>query len=304
MINTVLQACFQVPRITLLLESSIHPQLVGLRSVHDRYKRGTGPLTIGNLASLVPPGMRPRTADAGKTLTGLCTLLGQESMIYHLAPEETLANSIRTDVNKRDLPQQTPWVNDSNTLILQDGRSDLTGSKIKQHTTYPTTLDSETYRLTSGRPLVHPVALQVVIVHQGHEVDKGHYIIFIKLTNSSGWALCDDDKVQWVSEMEDLTQEAFILIYTKPDTLGATGTDLTGARVISTTTTPNTVQPVFINADTHKYDASTVSCLGLEELFEEMTIQDTSVEKEKSRLDDLYDRRNRSSIPLLRTGRP
>jgi hypothetical protein len=39
--------------------------------------------------------MRPRTVDVGEILTGLCTLLGQD-MIYHLSPEETLVNSIRT----------------------------------------------------------------------------------------------------------------------------------------------------------------------------------------------------------------
>ena len=126
--------------------------------------------------------------------------------------------------------------------------------------------------------MVHPLTLQVVIVHQGHEVDKGHYVIFIKLTNSSGWALCDDDKVQWLSEMETLSQEAFILIYTKPDTLGSTGTGLTRARVIPTTTSPNTVQPVITNTDTHKSDASDTCCLGLEELFVEMTIRDTLAE--------------------------
>ena len=136
-------------------------------------------------------------------------------MIHYLVPEETLVTSIRTAANARALPQPRPGVNDSNTLIFQFGRSDLMGSKIKRHTTYPIPLNSETYRLTSGRPLVHPLALQAVIVHQGHEVDKGHYVIFIKLTHSPGWALCDDEKVQWVSEMEALAQKAFVLIYTK-----------------------------------------------------------------------------------------
>ena len=100
-----------------------------------------------------------------------------------------LVTSIRTTINTRALPQTTSWVHDRNTLIFQFGRWDLAGSKIKHHTTYPITLDSKGYHLTSGRPLVNLFALQTVIVHQGHEVDKGHYVIFIKLTNTSGWAL-------------------------------------------------------------------------------------------------------------------
>ena len=80
--------------------------------------------------------------------------------------------------------------------------------------------------------------------------------------------------------METLTQEAFILIYPKPDTLGATGTGLTGTRVIPTTTPPNTVQPVITNAATHKSYASASSCLDLEELLAEMTIRDSVTEKE------------------------
>ena len=62
-------------------------------------------------------------------------------------------------------------------------------------------------------------------------------------------------KVKWVSEMETLAQEAFILIYTKPDT----------------------------NTATHKPDVSVSSCLDLKELFVEMTIRDTPGEEEKSR---------------------
>ena len=67
--------------------------------------------------------------------------------------------------------------------------------------------------------MVHPFTLETVIVHNGQEVTKGHYVVFTKMVGSPGWALCDDDKVQWVSEMEVLAQEAFILIYTQPNSL-------------------------------------------------------------------------------------
>ena len=89
-INVVLQTCFQVPRITRLLESSTHPQIASLRSLYDRYKGGTGPITIGTLDSLIPPDIKSRTTDAEEILTGICALLGQERTICHLSPEETL----------------------------------------------------------------------------------------------------------------------------------------------------------------------------------------------------------------------
>jgi hypothetical protein len=186
----------------------------------DQY--GPGPLTIGNMASITPPGLNPKTADAGEILAGFCTLLRQEG---------------------RALLQPTSEVHDSHTLVFQFGRSDPTGTKIKRHTTYPVTLDTETYRLTCGRSLDHPLALRAVIVHQGHKVDKGHYVICIKLTNSSGWALCDDDKIQWVSEMEALVQEVFILVYTQPVTPGAKKIGPTEVRTMQSMSTTTTHVP-------------------------------------------------------------
>ena len=270
-INTVLQVCFQIPHITSILESSKHPQLVDLRSLHDRYKRGTGPLTIGNLSSITPPGLNPKTADAGEILAGFCTLLRQEGIIHHLAPEPSLAMSARTAASDRAFLQSTSEVHDSHTLVFQFGRSDPMGTKIKRHTTYPVTLDSETYHLTCGRSLAHPLALRAVIVHQGHKVDKGHYVIFIKLTNSSGWALCDDDKIQWVSEMEALAQEAFILVYTQP--VNPEGRKIGPTEV-------RTMQPMS-TATTHEPDASAGSCLDLEGLFAKMNMRDTPVGETK-----------------------
>ena len=241
---------------------------------------GIGPLAIGTLASLIPPGMKSETADAGEILTGLCALLGQEPMIHHLSPEATLLTSIQTTVNARAFSQPTPWAQDSDTLIFQFGRSDPAGSKLRQRTTYPHILDSESYQLASGRPMVHPLSLQAVIVHRGHVANKGHYIIFIKLTEGSGWALCDDDKVQWVLEMEALAQEALILIYTSLDTLGTTGAGQTNARIVPTMPPPSTVQPISTNTATHKPGVSAITFLGIEELFAEMTIRDKPAEEE------------------------
>jgi hypothetical protein len=58
--------------------------------------------------------------------------------------------------------------------------------------------------------MTNPLTLQAVIVHKGQEVTKGHYVVFTKMVGSPGWALCNDDNVHWVSEMEALAQEAVI----------------------------------------------------------------------------------------------
>jgi hypothetical protein len=106
-------------------------------------------------------------------------------------------------------------------IVLFD-RSDPTGRKIRKRTSYPIVLDQNTYHLAYGKPMVYPFTLQAVIVHSGQEVIKGHYVVFTKMVGSPGWALCNDDKVQWVSEMEALVQEEFILIYAQPDALQLT----------------------------------------------------------------------------------
>ena len=122
------------------------PDLGGLRGIRNQGGSCTGPITIGNLASVTTPGLRPRTADDGEILTGFCTLLGQEGMIHHLAPEASLATSVRKATKDRAFLQPKSGVHDGNTLIFQFGRSDPTGSKIKRHTAYPVTLDAETYK--------------------------------------------------------------------------------------------------------------------------------------------------------------
>ena len=195
----VLQACFQVPRITRLLESSIHPHLVSLRSLCNRYKGGTGPLTIGTLSSLVPPDMKSRFPSRcwGNSDSHMCPL---RTGTYDLS-SGSRRNIVNQHTNGRShhaFSQSTSCAQDSDNLIFQFGRSDLVGSMIRQHITYPMTLDVETYRLAIGRPMMHPLSLQTVIVHQGHVFNKEHYVIFIKLTDRPGCALSDDDKVHWV----------------------------------------------------------------------------------------------------------
>ena len=65
-IIVVLQACFQVPQLTRLLELTTHPQLDAWRSLLTRYREGSGPLSVGTMASLIPSGLRPRLNYSGK----------------------------------------------------------------------------------------------------------------------------------------------------------------------------------------------------------------------------------------------
>ena len=61
-----------------------------------------------------------------------------------------------------------------------------------------------------------PLTLQAVIVHIGQAATKGHYVVYTKMAGGPGWARCDDDRVQWVSELEALAQEEFLLVYAPP----------------------------------------------------------------------------------------
>jgi hypothetical protein len=119
-------------------------------------------------------------------------------------------------------------------FIVQFHRSNPTGLKIRRHTSYPIVLDQNTYRLACGEPMVHPFTLQAVLVHNGQEVTRGHYVAFTKLVGSPGLALCNDDKVQWVSEMEVLAQEESILIYDQPDAFQYTRTEHLADQIAAT----------------------------------------------------------------------
>ena len=280
-IIVVLQACFQVPQLTRLLELSTHPQLDAWRSLLARYRAGTGPLSTGTMASLIPAGLRPSTADAGEILTGLLTLFGLERLIKHLAPADTLLSSVRQAMHTRALPPPASGVNNGSIFIVQFDRSDPTGLKIRKRTSYPIVLGQDTYHLACGVPMVRPLTLQAVITHRGQTVTKGHYVVFTKLFESPGWALCDDDKVQWVSEMEVLAQEAFILIYAQPDALQNTKAEQLADQVAATVQ-PETV--IYSGAAHHHSGAEASPLSGLDALIGKMTILDDqpSVE-EKSR---------------------
>ncbi len=188
-IIVVLQACFQVPQLTLLVELTAHPQLDAWRSLLTRYREGSGPLSVGTMTSLIPSGLRSRTGDVGEIMTGLFTLFGLERSIFHLPPADTLLCSVRQTRHTRTLPPPDVGVNNGKMFIVQFDRSDPTGRKIRKRTSYPIVLDQNTYHLAYDKPMVHPFTLQTVIVHSGQEVTKGHYVVFTKMVGNPGWVL-------------------------------------------------------------------------------------------------------------------
>ena len=224
-------------------------------------------------------------------MTGLLTLFGLERSIFHLPPADTLLSSVRQTRQARALPPIDTGVHNGNMFIVHFDRSDPTGRKTRKRTSYPIALDQNTYHLACGKPMVHPLTLQAVIVHSGQEVTKGHYVVFTKMAGNPVWGLCNDDKVQWVSEMEALAQEAFILIYAQPD-----APQLTRAEQPTDQTTAS-MQPgtVICNGAAHPHsDANTNPLPGLETLVGKTTKHDIQPPvEENSRLE--YDIENGGS---------
>ena len=165
---------------------------------------------------MIPPGLRPDIADAGEILTSLLTLLGRERSMCRLFPGDTLLSSVHLSRQSLAFRPPFPSVLGDVLLIIQLDRSTPSGLKIRTRTSYPKVLDPDTYHLIGGGRMEHPLTLQAVIVHIGQTVTKGHYVVYTKMTGGPGWARCDDDRVQWVSEMEALAQEAFLLVYAPP----------------------------------------------------------------------------------------
>jgi hypothetical protein len=135
--------------------------------------------------------------------------------------------------------------------------------------------------------MVHPLTLQAVIVHSGQEVTRGHYVVFTKLVGSPGWTLCNDDKVQWVSEMEVLAQEAYILIYGRSDALQNMGIEQLADQRAATGQSGTVIHS---GAARHHSDIGTSPLSGLEVLtslpHHRPAIEDQPSESEKCRSDD------------------
>jgi hypothetical protein len=111
---------------------------------------------------------------------------------------------------------ETTTDSENNMIIFQIDRVDLSGRKNTTKTQFPLKLDRQCQILPGCGNKGTEYELQTVSVHQGNS-EEGHYITFLKPAGGPHWVLFDDHNVQWVQEERVLTQEATILVYTRPD---------------------------------------------------------------------------------------
>ena len=128
-------------------------------------------------------------------------------------PAKTLLLSLRTTTFTSLSPRAD---GDSNTIIFQIDRANLSGQKNTTVMQFPLKLGRECQVIARCGSKGTEYELQAVVVHRG-DSKKGHYITFLKPAGGPHWALFDDDIVKWVQEKEVLDQEATILVYTRPD---------------------------------------------------------------------------------------
>ena len=83
--------------------------------------------------------------------------------------------------------------------------------RLKKHIVFPEVLEIEEYmsHKNYGRP--PPYELVSVLVHVGHNVERGHYIAFVK--GGTDWYRADDSNVIRVPKEAVLCQQAYVLFY-------------------------------------------------------------------------------------------
>lgn len=87
------------------------------------------------------------------------------------------------------------------------------GGKITKCVTFPEKLDLRPFMSQrQGPPIMYQ--LYAVLVHQGVSCNSGHYFCFVRNSNNL-WYLMDDSKVRQVSLGVVLSQQAYLLFYTR-----------------------------------------------------------------------------------------
>jgi hypothetical protein len=214
--GTALQLCFHIAPLTRILQEPLQQPAEFLTTALQRYTTGNGPL---DLQDLIPIPGNSEPEDAGELLLQFLNQIRAAMPGYNLPttlsllPAKTLLLSLRTTAFTSPSPRTDV---DSDTIILQIDRANLTGRKNTTVMQFPLKLERECQiRARCGNEGAE-YELQAVVVHRG-DSKKGHYITFLKPAGGPHWALFDDDTVQWVQEKEVLSQEATILVYTRPD---------------------------------------------------------------------------------------
>lgn len=139
--------------------------------------------------------------------------------------EKSLQNYITPDrldgKNKYKCPKTNTYVTASKkltiheapiNLILQLKRFNIFGKKVSKKISYEETLDLSPYM--SNKNSVARYHLYGVLVHSGGSSCSGHYYAYVK--NSNGiWYKMDDSSVTQVSQSTALSQQAYILFYSR-----------------------------------------------------------------------------------------
>lgn len=87
------------------------------------------------------------------------------------------------------------------------------GGKVTKFISYPEELDLGPYMSDTSQSAIR-YQLNAVLVHVGHSSNSGHYFCYTK--NSNGlWYRMDDSDVTVVNKNNVLTQQAYVLFYTK-----------------------------------------------------------------------------------------
>uniref|UniRef100_T1IR82 Ubiquitin carboxyl-terminal hydrolase n=1 Tax=Strigamia maritima TaxID=126957 RepID=T1IR82_STRMM len=89
----------------------------------------------------------------------------------------------------------------------------MMGGKISKNITFPEKLDMRSYMSqTQGPPVKYQ--LYAVLVHQGASCSSGHYFCFVRNSNNL-WYCMDDCRIRQVSLNIVLSQQAYLLFYTR-----------------------------------------------------------------------------------------
>jgi hypothetical protein len=221
--GTALQLCFHITPLTRILQEPLPQPAAFLAVVFQKYTTGNGPL---DLQDLIPMPNNSKPEDAGELLSLFLSQIRAAKPECKLPttlsflPARTLLLSLRTTAFSSPSPRAD---GDSNTIIFQIDRANLSGRKNTTVMQFPLKLGRECQVIARCGNKGKEYELQTVVVHRG-DSRKGHYFTFLKPAGVPHWALFDDDIVRWVQEKEVLDQEATILVYTRPDSVVETET--------------------------------------------------------------------------------
>lgn len=101
-----------------------------------------------------------------------------------------------------------------NVLIIQIKRFSGNGEKARKQIRYPLELNLQPFCTPKTQKSPVKYVLNAVCVHQGHSIHSGHYYSVVRARNGS-WYECNDSMVRSIPEDRALSQEAYMLFYSR-----------------------------------------------------------------------------------------